>query len=413
MRADALASIGRAWAARDQAALATAGRAAGLELSLTRLQNLYDGASRRFSLDEILATLCEAREVAHGIAYRESASAPKVICIAVRTPTEIVAATCGVASMRDSPSSLWPALRPWYKQLARNRERLLEWAAIEASDRVRLPIVPEVEPRDTARLEAELVQQIVERPEDPAPRLVLGDLLLERGDVRGELLQLERDGTLAGQQRLQKLARTHASYLAGDIASCVKSFSIAGAFVDQVTMTAAAFRRHGERLFSQHPIRELRIEDVPQETVYLCPALDRVRSLVVYAYHTNRQPLVPPRLARARRMSISGAYLDGPDAERRLATFEAPQLATLIFHRCVLGPHALRGLASNRALCHQLVELELSHATTSHNAEDVALEALAMLELPRLETLRLAGSWFEAAWRSRIPAVAPVLQTLI
>jgi len=66
--------------------------------------------------------------------------------------------------------------------------------------------------------EAELWRQCAVHRDQVAPRLVLADLLAERGDARGEVIALMCDGSAKAMSRAHKLLRTHWKTWLGDLA---------------------------------------------------------------------------------------------------------------------------------------------------------------------------------------------------
>jgi uncharacterized protein (TIGR02996 family) len=66
--------------------------------------------------------------------------------------------------------------------------------------------------------EAELWRQCAMQRDTIAPRLVLADLLVERGDPRGEVIALMCDGGAKAMSRAHKLLRTHWKTFLGDLA---------------------------------------------------------------------------------------------------------------------------------------------------------------------------------------------------
>jgi uncharacterized protein (TIGR02996 family) len=66
--------------------------------------------------------------------------------------------------------------------------------------------------------EAELWRQCAVQRDSVEPRLVLADLLVERGDARGEVIALMCDGSAKAMSRAHKLLRTHWKEWLGDLA---------------------------------------------------------------------------------------------------------------------------------------------------------------------------------------------------
>lgn len=91
----------------------------------------------------------------------------------------------------------------------------------------RAAVLAEIVPPDDE--EAELLECVYARPDDDAPRLVLADWLLERGDPRGELIALQLRPELGPAQaaRAARLQRTLGMRLLGPIAPVVSVASAA------------------------------------------------------------------------------------------------------------------------------------------------------------------------------------------
>jgi uncharacterized protein (TIGR02996 family) len=96
----------------------------------------------------------------------------------------------------------------------------------------------------------ELFAEVWRRPEDVELRLVLGDALLEAGDPRGELIQLQRRPQVDHERRVMRLLQQHGltwlgslrgavlplSYELGFLASCVAIDEEAGGRIEWATV---------------------------------------------------------------------------------------------------------------------------------------------------------------------------------
>ena len=96
----------------------------------------------------------------------------------------------------------------------------------------------------------ELFREVWQRPGDLELRLVLGDALLEAGDPRGELIQLQRNPHADQGQRVMRLLQQHGltwlgslrdavlpmSYELGFLASCVAIDADAGGRIEWATV---------------------------------------------------------------------------------------------------------------------------------------------------------------------------------
>jgi uncharacterized protein (TIGR02996 family) len=105
------------------------------------------------------------------------------------------------------------------------------WPALEPKERARVETLrdaaPETAPSSGAvTLETQLAH-VYAHPEDDEARLVLGDLLQERGDVRGELITLQHHnasgaGTRETSKREKEILKNHRDEILGPLAGLVK-----------------------------------------------------------------------------------------------------------------------------------------------------------------------------------------------
>jgi uncharacterized protein (TIGR02996 family) len=147
----------------------------------------------------------------------------KEVCLAVKHDGFLTIAIKPVVRETVSPAGAWPELKPWFKDLAKNRARAERWASRAGDDRLRIPLLRDERPEHGLD-EAALIRQIVDNPNDRGARLVLGDYLLEREDVRGDLIRLDLE--LADlspddprrfeiEHKIEKLVADHGKRLAG------------------------------------------------------------------------------------------------------------------------------------------------------------------------------------------------------
>ncbi len=167
----------------------------GLTAECTTLLARANGrrTARRLELADVQALCAAVLESADGYGWRDGgpggdARQQTTIALAVRTD---VGVTVGIAAVRagsPDPSRAWPELDRWETHPgAHHGVRCQRWAARREGDRL---VVPAVQPR-SATAEDGLWEAVLAQPSDDAPRRVLGDLLLERGDPRGELISVQ------------------------------------------------------------------------------------------------------------------------------------------------------------------------------------------------------------------------------
>ena len=229
--------------------------------------------------------------------------------------------TIGVAkTYARSITEAWPELEPWSRTLEKNRERLNAWARKSSGATVTLKARP-VEAVASADDEAMLRAAIIADPDADEPRLVYADWLMERGDVRGELIRLQCAApSFESRQRINEILSANWTTLAGPAATFTTQASFDRGFVDRVTMTIAAFLKHGEALFSTEPIRSWRVDnpkftDRELERLGRAPAMERVRRLELAQLNPDAKPRRPlAALAIGQRPGLSAGDRDHPDA---------------------------------------------------------------------------------------------------
>jgi len=108
----------------------------------------------------------------------------------------------------------------------------------------------------------ELMAAIIAAPDDAGPRLVLADWLLERGDPRGELIQLQHrlgqrhDASLA--ERAAALLAAHEADWIAPLSAPVERWAFEDGFVSEVKVLRAATTEAGlAALRAAHPIRRV------------------------------------------------------------------------------------------------------------------------------------------------------------
>jgi uncharacterized protein (TIGR02996 family) len=240
-----------------------------------------------------------------------------------------------------------------------------------------------------------VLQAILDDPDADAPRAVYADALIERGDRRGELIQLQLAGQVADADRL--LAEHGATWFPGPPVYPV----VRRGFVMRLVIGDGNFW-HYEALAAREPITELRIAVLPDGA-----RLERLRGLNLSAPITVgelHEILVgAPALRKLElgasvdddhaRLLASRASLEGIElvADQLTATglgaiARMPRLRSLGIHQAQvdLGP-ILGGLRLRR--------LELGHCPLA--ALDWLLDwpGLASIEELALWTVDLRGDW--------------------
>lgn len=271
--------------------------------------------------------------------------------------------TIGVAkTYARSITEAWPELEPWSRTLEKNRERLNAWARKSSGATVTLKARP-VEAVASADDEAMLRAAIIADPDADEPRLVYADWLMERGDVRGELIRLQCAApSFESRQRINEILSANWTTLAGPAATFTTQASFDRGFVDRVTMTIAAFLKHGEALFSTEPIRSWRVDnpkftDRELERLGRAPAMERVRRLELAQLNPDAKPRRPlAALARGttfsslRRLALDFCGESPGDWGTLFGTLAAPKLEAVHLHYNHGSAELYRALATNPSL---------------------------------------------------------------
>jgi uncharacterized protein (TIGR02996 family) len=404
-----LAEIERAWAAHDADRLEKLGSEVGVRFTTDALARI-DAARRGIERREVLMAMAEAMASEHGIAVRELQVFMRAhICVAAVGPHGLAIAFRGASNKGTGIGRLWPALRPWYRELARNRPRVDAWLAAPDDDRFELAIAAP-EPAAPAPVDdiRGLIAAIVATPDDDTPRAVLADLLQQRADPHGELIMLmcrDRAGSDDDRKeidaRIARLLQDHGRRIAGAVAERAAGYRIERGFVDAVTMTAGAFSAHGERLFADHPIRELALRPVnPDVLAKLArtPALGRVRALKLEQDIGRERdlPIGPllasPHFTRLERLRL--VHWHARDWRAAFATLAAPVVKVEIH----AGDFELAGLIPllTSSKMPRLARLDLTAGMfterfTAPTADEVEAIADALAGQTRLTAFRLDG----------------------
>jgi uncharacterized protein (TIGR02996 family) len=292
----------------------------------------------------------------------------------------------------------WPVLKQWVRSPAEHAAAAAAWG--QSVPGLTVPVRRRTAPKYVARPdEAALRRAVIADPDDLAARLVFADWLLERGDVRGELIRLEcRDAHTPEEiARIAHILAASAASLAGEAAPYTPIFH--RGFVDKVSMTVAAFARHGEKIFTSEPVRTLYIANPrlsPSDVAKLAgtAALRLVRELAI-GHHLSRDTPMPlaalgtsPHLARLRRLGLSYYGTSHDDWRELLERMDAPALEELQLFRNRTSPAIYAALARNPSL----TRLRSLHDDRHEKLEPAGVtEALAELaeRRPSLERLSL------------------------
>lgn len=307
----------------------------------------------------------------------------------------------------------WVEFQHWRPRssLTDNREALLEWARHEGPDRrhpswgrsftppvsrVTLELVapPRASPVN-ADDEASFLRAIAAQPEDDAPRLVYADWLTERGDARGELiqLQLEKKPSAALVAKTAALLTSRWKEFAGPLAKWVKGpQDFERGLVKRVRLNAAQLEREGARLFTSFPLTELVFAEPDFTSAMLerlarAEALDLVRELTIYEMVGTRAPprgvaalSKGTRFASLRRLNLRVRGKSGADWKALFSKLAAPRLEHVDL-RYVSSHHGIyEALVASKKLSALKQVTESVEAPMKGLDEEVLARAIAKLE---------------------------------
>jgi uncharacterized protein (TIGR02996 family) len=206
-----------------------------------------------------------------------------------------------------------------------------------------------------------LLQAILDRPEEDAPRLVYADWLEEHGQAeRAEFIraQIERQRLPAGdprraalKRREKKLLAAHGQRWTQELPTWARKEPVyRRGFVTEVGASTESFVGRGEALFRAAPIRLVRLTKAVRHLAELAasPLLGRLAGLDLYANELGEAGVqalaASPHLGRLRSLNLSCTEV-GPAGVAALA--QAPALGALA--KLDLGGNAV-GLEGVRAL---------------------------------------------------------------
>jgi uncharacterized protein (TIGR02996 family) len=222
-----------------------------------------------------------------------------------------------------------------------------------------------------------LLQDILDHPDDDAPRLVYADWLDEHGDPdRAEFIRLQIEAARLKQDKAfrpglhergrELLDRHKAEWLRDLPAPLRKDFAFERGFVNWLYCSALEFLRGAERLFRRTPVRSVRLK---------------------YATRRLAELAACPYLARLSRISFTGAgnRMDGAGASAFFASPYLGGLTELDLSYNAIGPQGAAALAACRHLA------GLRHLDLSHNrvGDEGAAALAASPYLGNLESLSL------------------------
>ena len=397
------------WVLTEEARVALLGAVAH-----TNFHRTYSYGVSSFTVAQAIGLMAEAASNESGIAVTEqvrSLRLGKEVAVAFRDEGQVHFGVRYASNLPMNVGQLWAELKPWFKVVEKNRERLKIWAA-NAEGVVSVPLSGKRSP--AAASGAELLAAVIEDPDDVDRRLVYADWLVAQGDAQGELIQLcerrREHGDPGLKERIEELEKAFGERIAGEVAQLASAYTLNRGFVTRIEMSAPTFAKHGERLLASHPIEQLDLKPVNDKALARlakAPALKKVRVLYMSQIIGRTRPMSfdelcrSPHLDALRRLEV-WTWESGGDPQEAFAQMRAPRLQSMFLYQVREAPLILAGLARNETV--RLRDLEVSlRGGLLRVPFNLGAAAFEQLEKLRLEINGPSvGSWFEAV---RLPAL--------
>jgi len=230
-----------------------------------------------------------------------------------------------------------------------------------------------------------LLQRVLERPDDDAPRLAYAGYLDQRGDPRGEFvhvqvelarLDMDRDPNYVPlAERSYAMIDGYGPAFAGQIAGMVDEYSFDRGFVELVKLPARRFLEIATQLFALAPIRHLDLAG-PRKLIpelFSSPHLQAIRSLNIRHWMLTDEDMkviaASPHIKQLRWLSIADNLVRLPGAEALAASRNLPSLKYVVFSGNPVDPsekHADdQGIIINSWMEEEGVLLEEKHGRIS------------------------------------------------
>jgi uncharacterized protein (TIGR02996 family) len=263
---------------------------------------------------------------------------------------------------------------------------------------------------------AAFYQDILEHPDDRAPRLIYADWLEEQGDPRGEFIRLHCAATDLAPgdpareplaKRLRELLALHEQDWTDELVGPLREllgtdafeYDFRSGFVEALTLPARLFLEHARELFDLVPLRRLRLLEAGPHLHDLArlAALGRLSGLDLAGRGLRessrrvsegfRRLAASPHLAGLRRLGLHEAGIGAEHLEQLLDSPHLSGLEVLLLGGNTLGDESAEALA-RAPLAAGLVTLDLAGTGLS----DGGLRALVRVGLRRLARLNISGN---------------------
>ncbi|PZR13505.1 MAG: hypothetical protein DI536_12150 [Archangium gephyra] len=353
-----------------------------------RLVTLLDAANgnrraRRLTVAELEAVLQTALSEPVGYAWKSAGDSPDprsltAVCLAVRLD-DVVVVSASSARGAATPASAWHDIPSWnVVNAGANTRHVRAWARRrEQPDRLHVPIVRDA-PETT---EESLRAEILANPDDDAPRHVLSDLLIERGDPRGEFialqLQLEAAPDEAVSTRAKELLNAHGDGWVG-LSRDEALPTFRRGFVESLQIFEPLVSTAVAELCGREPVRALRFvtsRRMEMHSLSLAPWLPRIHTLEFVANN---------------RYGLAGVTADALEA--LLETSSIRGLKRLVLRDQPVGDHGAAMFAQYASSLPSLRALVLQNAAlTARGARTLS----GIRWFNRLEELSLADNAFQ------------------
>ena len=427
-----LSGVRDAYRAKDAARFAEIGARLGLDLILdgfVRYLTRFEESDRTDLVGVVVKQIYQAttHPLGYGFEHVIRSTSRIYTCLAARSEDRVVVGVQRSFRRTPFPNPGWQFDR-WFAEPSRNATRVAAWARDpkRASDAIAIALVAPPGPPQAGH-DVALLAAVIANPDDDAVRLVYADSLLDRGDVRGELIRLQcelRAGALrdprrpAIRAREQELLASLGSAMAGDVEWIAERYVIRRGLVDSVTIRASKLARHGKAIVAAHPIRHVRVlVDNAREFAKLgeLEVLARIPLIEISGVTNNANKcMAQPEVLIGTRLFATTERLEfldmkfGTETDRGwqnlIAELHAPRLRALGFDSCGLGPAALDLLAQPTMLP-SVRALRIGSPELSRGDQSDRIVALA--ERPHLRSLEL-----DFLWSLRDPTLARIVADL-